>query len=157
MFSNMPNRIIDKAKQLAALKGKVTELQGEVDNARAEALSSLHEEYGFADAEELIKAIRAAAGSRRGRRPGRPSKKASGHRKHARITPEIREKIEAALKGGKTGGQVAGEFGVSLPSVYNIKKEFGLVRARKAPKAKRPAKAKKAAKPAETAKSVEAK
>ena len=88
---------------------------------------ALPEKYGYASAAELIKAIRAAAGAggkRRGRKAGR-------HRKHARITPELRGKIKAALQAGKTGGRVAADYGVSLPSVYNIKKAAGLVKARK--------------------------
>jgi hypothetical protein len=138
----MPNNITNKAKKLAAYQAKVAALQEQVDNDRAKILSRLHQEYGFADANELIKAIRAAAGGRR----GRPAGKKAVHRKHARITPELKEKIKAALQAGKTGGKVAAEFGVSLPSVYNIKKAFGLVKARKAAKAKKPSKAKKAAK-----------
>lgn len=138
----MPNTITDKARQLAAYQAKVAELQEQVEKVRAKALANLHEEYGFADATELIKAIRAAAGSRR----GRPVSKKAVHRKHGRITAELKEKIKAALKAGKTGGKVAAEFGVSLPSVYNLKKAFGLVKARKAAKPKKPAKAKKAAK-----------
>lgn len=155
----MLTTIIAKAKQLAAFKEKVAELQEEVDSARAKTLANLHEEYGFADANELIKAIHAAAGGRRGRRPGRPAKRAGRHRKHARITPAMRNEIKAALKAGRTGGAVAQEFGVSLPSVYNIKKESGLVQSRKGSEAKSPAKGKrkkKAKKAASAAKSVEA-
>jgi hypothetical protein len=140
--TNMPNTITDKARQLAAYQAKVAELQEQVEKDRAKVLAHLHEEYGFTSPAELIKAIRAAAGGRRGRPPG----KKVVHRKHARITPELKEKIKAALKAGKTGGKVAAEFGVSLPSVYNLKKAFGFVKARKAAKAKKPAKAKKAAK-----------
>jgi hypothetical protein len=151
----MPNTITEKTKQLAAYQAKVAELQEQVDKDRARILVRLHEEYGFATPKELIKAIRAAA---RGRR-GRPPRKAGGHRKHARITAELKEKIKAALQAGKTGGKVAAEFGVSLPSVYNIKKASGLVKARKAAKAKKPVKtekAKKAKKPAKAEKATAA-
>jgi hypothetical protein len=142
----MPNKIIARAKKLAAYQEKVVELQAQIDRDRAKILANLHEEYGFANANELIKAIRAATGGRRGRPPGRPAKKAVGHKKHARITTELKEKIKVALQAGKTGGKVAAEFGVSLPSVYNIKKAFGLVKVRKSTKAKKPARRKKAAK-----------
>lgn len=142
----MPNKLIERTRQLAAYQAKVSALQDELDGARTRLLANLHKEYGFADADELIKAIRAAVGGRRGRRPGRPAKKSAKHRKHARITPEMKERIKAALKAGKTGGEVAAAFGVSLPSVYIIKKTSGLVKARKKPKAKKPVKAKKAAK-----------
>lgn len=144
----MPDTIISRAKKLAVLQDKVALLQEQVDSDRAKALSTLHEQYGFADADELIKAIRAAAGSHRGHRPGRSAKKAGGHKKHARITAAIKAEIKAALQAGKTGGEVAAKYGVSLPSVYNIKKAFGLVKARKAPKSKRQAKAKRTKKEA---------
>ncbi len=119
--------VTNKMKQLAAYQEKVVTLQKSIDRERSKALSGLHEKYGFSSAEELIKAIRAAAGPGGGHR----RRKAAPHRKHARITPELKEKIKAALQAGKTGGKVAAEFGVSLPSVYNLKKEFGLVKARK--------------------------
>jgi hypothetical protein len=65
----------------------------------------------------------------------------------ARTRPgQLKQKIKAALEAGKTSGKVAAQFGVSLPSVYNLKKAFGLVKARKAAKAKKPTRAKKAAK-----------
>lgn len=119
--------VTDKIKQLADYQGKVAELQKEIERERSRALAHLHEKYGFESARELIKAIRAAAGPG-GRGGGR---KAGRHRKHARITPEMKAKIKGALQAGKTGAQIAQEFGVSLPSVYNIKKAFGLVKARK--------------------------
>lgn len=138
----MANIITNKAKRLAEYQAKIAKLQAEVEKDRARALAHIHEKYGFATPAELIKAIRAAAGGRW----GRPGKKARFHRKRARITAELKQKIKAALKAGKTGGAVAAKFGVSLPSVYNLKKAFGLVKARKAPKAKKPAKAKKTVK-----------
>ena len=119
--------VIDKIKQLADYQHKVAGLQKAIEAERAKSLATLHEKYGFKNAAELIKAIRAAAGvSAKGR-----GRKAGLHRKHARITPELRTQIKAALAAGKTGGAVAAEFGVSLPSVYNIKKASGLVKARK--------------------------
>ena len=57
--------------------------------------------------------------------------KGGRRRKYARITAELREKVKTALQAGKTGAAVAAEFGISLPSVYNIKKKSGLVKARK--------------------------
>jgi len=43
----------------------------------------------------------------------------------------MKEKIKVGLQGGKSGAQIADEFSISLPSVYNIKKAFGMVKARK--------------------------
>jgi len=119
--------VTDKIKQLADYQGKVAELRKQIERERARALAHLHEKYGFESVKELIKAIRATAGSagkRRGRKAGR-------HRKHARITPVMKDKIKGAIQSGKTGAKIAQEFGISLPSVYNIKKAFGLVKARK--------------------------
>jgi hypothetical protein len=131
---------------------KVAVLQAQVKNDRSKALARLHEEFGFATAKELIKAIRAAVGGR-----GRSAKAADVHRrKHARITSEMKEKIKAALKAGMTGGRAAAEFGISLPSVYNIKKAFGMVKSRKVPKALKPAKAKNRARAKKAEKPVSA-
>jgi hypothetical protein len=117
----------NKFKLLADYQNKVAELQKDIEKERARALAHLHEEYGFNSARELIKAIRAAAGPG-GKGGGR---KARRHRKHARITPEMKAKIKGALQKKKTGAEIAQEFGISLPSVYNIKKAFGMVTARK--------------------------
>jgi hypothetical protein len=119
--------VTEKIKKLADYQGKVAELQKQIARERTKALTHLHEKYGFASAKELIKAIRAAAGSagkRRGHKPGR-------HRRHARITPEMKNKIKGAIQAGRTGARIAQDFGISLPSVYNIKKAFGLVKARR--------------------------
>ena len=117
--------VSDKFKQLADYQQKVAALQRKIERERTQALASLHRKYGFASPAELIRAIRAAVGRGGGKRAG------GGHRKYARISPELRQKIKAALQAGKTGGQVAAAFGVSVPSVYNIKKASGLVKARK--------------------------
>ncbi len=118
--------VTEKIKQLNEYQGKIEELKNSIEQERKEALAHLHTEYGFATTSELIKALRAATGA-----GVRRARAGVSHRKHARISPELKEKIKAALQGGKTGVQVAEEFGVSLPSVHNIKKEFGLVKARK--------------------------
>ncbi len=117
--------ITDKIKKLASYQGKVVDLQKAIEKERARALAGLPAEYGYETVEEFIKAVRQAAG---GKRRGRPAKR---HRKHARITAEMKEKIKAAIEAGKPGSRIADEFGISLPSVYNIKKAFGLVKARK--------------------------
>jgi hypothetical protein len=118
--------VTDKIKQLADYQNKVQALKHEIEKERTGALAHLHEKFGFASARELIKAIREAAGLTKARRGGKGRR-----RKYSRITAELREQIKAALQAGKTGGQVAAEFGISLPSVYNIKKKSGLVKARK--------------------------
>jgi len=115
----------DKLKQLTEYQTKVAELQQSIEEERKEALAHLHEHYGFKTPGDLIKALREVTGA------GRKGRGAARRRKHARITPELRQKIKTALQSGKTGAKVAAEFGISLPSVHNIKKEFGLVKSRK--------------------------
>ncbi len=119
--------VTDKLKQLSEYQTKVEELRNEIDQERKNELAHLHEKFGFESPAELIKAIRAAAGIGVATR----SRAGTRHRKHSRITAEMKEKIKVALEGGKSGAQIAEEFSISLPSVYNIKKEFGMVKARK--------------------------
>lgn len=53
-------------------------------------------------------------------------------RKRAKITDEVRDNVIAAVKaGGKTNQQIADEFGISLPSVGNIKAAAKLTAKRK--------------------------
>lgn len=54
--------------------------------------------------------------------------KKTGRRKRTTITPELRNDIIAAVKGGATGSAVAKQFGVSVPTVQNIKKAAGLTK-----------------------------
>ena len=117
--------ITDKIKKLADYQGKVANLEKAIEKERAKALAALPAEYGFDGVAAFVKAVRLAVG---GKRPGRPAKR---HRKHARITPEMKAKIKVAIEAGKPGSKIADEFGISLPSVYNIKKAFGLVKSRK--------------------------
>ena len=58
----------------------------------------------------------------------KPAKKSGGRRKRTTITPQLRNDIIAAIKGGATGAAVAKKFGVSVPTVQNIKKAAGLIR-----------------------------
>lgn len=131
--------VTEKIQELAALQAKAAKLQAAIESQRTAELSSLPSSYGYASLDEFIKALKAAVskgGGKRGRRAGKgrpakgPKKKAGGRRKRAKITPELKEKVKAAVEGGKTGAQIAKEFAISVPSVQNIKKELGLVKKR---------------------------
>ena len=66
------------------------------------------------------------------RKPGRSKKTAAAKiPKRAVITDAIRARIKKLLQAGKSGAAIAKAVGISLPSVQNIKKAFGLVKARK--------------------------
>jgi hypothetical protein len=121
-----------KIKQLNEFQTKVDALKKAIASQLKSDLSSLHKKYGFETPLALIKAIKASAG---GKRPGRVAKAASTggkkKRKRAKITPEMKQKLKGMVDAGKTGTVIAKSLGISLPSVQNIKKELGLVKARK--------------------------
>jgi hypothetical protein len=126
--------VTDAIKELNAAKAKVAALEQSLAKELKQNLASLPSEYGFDNLADFIQALKNASGARRGRKPGKsvvskPAK--SGKRaKRARLTPELKASVKAAVNAGKTGTAIAQEFGISLPSVQNIKKEFGLVKKR---------------------------
>jgi len=124
----------DIKQEIEIAKAKVAELEGFLKNQGK--LARLPFDYGYTDLKSFIKALKRAAGSKpaMGRKPGKAPKIVKARKgrrgKRARITPEIKEAVKAAVVAGKTGSVIAKEFGISLPSVQNIKKEFGLVKPR---------------------------
>lgn len=51
--------------------------------------------------------------------------------KRATITPEVKEALRALVLAKKTGSEIAAELNISIASVHNIKKELGLIAAKK--------------------------
>jgi hypothetical protein len=123
--------VTDVIKELEAAKAKVLELESTLAKERRQQLASLPKQFGFENLEDFIRAVREASGSARRGRPAKAAVRGQKRGKRARITPELKEKVKAAVQAGKTGAAIAKEFGISVPSVQNIKKEFGLVRSRK--------------------------
>lgn len=120
--------VTDIISQLEEAKARVSEIEANLAKQRESRLPTLHREFGFETAEELIAALR-IMGGKKGR--GRPVVTTSPRRgKRARITPEMKQQLKSLVEEGKTGQQIAKELGISLPSVQNIKKEFGLVKSR---------------------------
>jgi hypothetical protein len=122
--------VIDQIKKLEAVRAK---LQAKLDRE----LAALPGKYGFSSAEDFLKAVAAASssGAGRGRGRGRPkgSAKAAGgakRRTRAKITDETRAQVKQLVEAGKTGSEISKQLGISLPSVQNIKKALGLVKAR---------------------------
>lgn len=97
-------------------------------------LAALPAKYGFGSANEFVKAVKGAYGAtagRKGRKSGAP--KGAGktkRRRRAVITDATRASVKKLVEAGKTGSQIAKSLGISLPSVQNIKKAVGLVKAR---------------------------
>ena len=123
--------ITSKLKQLDAVRAKLAHLEKTVETELRQELATLHEQYGFSDVKAFFKAVRASAGGGI-RKAGRPKKTAVAPkiRKRAKITAAIRARVKKLVKSGKSGAQVAKAVGISLPSVQNIKKAAGLVKAR---------------------------
>lgn len=119
-------------QELAKYQQKVAALQKQLSKENQKLLA-LPAKFGFKSVNELIAALQAASDSKSG-----PSAKAgkmpAGRKARVAITPEIKAKVKSLANDGKTGAEIAAAVGISLPSVQNIKKELGLVKARKGKK-----------------------
>jgi hypothetical protein len=129
-----PTMVTKQIKELEVTKAKIAALEKSIAKGLGKELATLHKKFGFASLAEFIKALKVSAGSgprRKGRR-GRPAKATDKvkRRKRAVITDETRASVKKLVEAGKTGSQIAKSLGISLPSVQNIKKALGLVKAR---------------------------
>ena len=126
--------VTEKIKQLETAKANLAKLEKHIAARIHRELASLPAKYGFGSVKHFIKAVAAAAGGGK-RSPGRgAAKKAGGakrRRKRAVITDATRAQVKKLVEAGKTGSAIAKELYISLPSVQNIKKALGLVKARK--------------------------
>jgi hypothetical protein len=116
-------KILEAAK--AKIAAKITALEKKILAHRHKQLATLPAKYGFESTGDFLKAVKAAAGGK--------SQAAGGkkRRKRAVITDETRAAVKKHAEAGKTGAAIAKALGISLPSVQNIKKALGLVKARK--------------------------
>ena len=125
--------VTKQIKELEVTKAKIVALEKAIARRLKKELASLPRKYGFSSLEEFVGALQDAAGGspRKGRR-GRPAKAVDKvkRRKRAVITDETRAGVKKLVEAGKTGSQIAKILGISLPSVQNIKKAMGLVKAR---------------------------
>ena len=137
--------INEKIKKLRELQAQTAKLAAMIEKERSADLIELPTRYRFADLNEFIKAVKAAAEApkaRRGRKPGKGANPAApkagkaskpikeGKRKRVKITGELKQQVKAAVEAGRTGADVSKAFGISVPSVQNIKREFGMVKER---------------------------
>src|SRR5580700_7286322 len=125
--------VTKQIKELEVTKAKIVALEKSIAKRLHKELASLHDKYGFESLQEFIRALKSASGGggRRKASRGRPAK-ASGkakRRKRSVITDETRASVKKQVEAGKTGSQIAKSLGISLPSVQNIKKALGLVKA----------------------------
>jgi hypothetical protein len=124
--------ITKQIQELAATRAKVAGLEKAIAAQLNKELAALPGQFGFDDVNSFVKAVKAAAGGKRGAgRKTKAAKSAAGGKKRrsrAVITDATRAQVKKLVEGGKTGGQIAKEVGISLPSVHNIKKALGLVK-----------------------------
>lgn len=126
----------EQIAELEKAKAKIIQAEAKLAADRVSALAKLPRDYGYISLNDFIKALKAAAG-KAGKTKGKNSAKAAkapkaGKRTRAKITPEIKQQVIAAVQAGTLGAKIAKDFGISLPTVQNIKKEAGLVKARSA-------------------------
>ena len=126
--------VTDKIKELEETKAKVVALEASIAEQLNKELAELPAKYGFATVEAFIKAVKALAGGkstkpRKAKVAKAPGAEGKVRRPRAVITDETRAKVKALVEAGKTGAEIAAEVGISLPSVQNIKKALGLVKA----------------------------
>lgn len=127
--------ITNKIKELAATRAKMLNLEKTIASQLNKELAALPAKFGFENVADFLKAVQAASGGK-GRKAGKQSKakaKAKGGKKRrsrAVITDATRAQVKKLVEAGKTGGEIAKEVGISLPSVHNIKKALGLVQKR---------------------------
>lgn len=122
--------IIEKIKALAVARVEAARLETAIQRDLGKELAGLPAQFGFDDVNSFVRAVKAAAsgtGSHQGSRP-KPAR-----RPRAKITPATRAAVKKLVAGGKTGAEVAKTVGISLPSVQNIKRALGLVRAKGKP------------------------
>lgn len=137
---------IDHLKELELAQAKVVELKNRI----VEELASLPAKYGYESITDFFKAVKEASESvKPTKRKATSAKKtapkaakkaaAKSRGRGARISDEVRAEVKKLTEAGVPGAQIAKQLGISLPSVQNIKKGFGLVKARGARKAAAPA------------------
>ncbi len=128
-------------KEIEATKNKLAALEKKAAAEELQKIANLHKEAGFASRADLIVALQALGDAApRGRKPSKAKKApaakkaakgSTGRAKRTLITAELRQGIIDALKAGGKGNAVAAKFGVSVPTLHNIKKAAGLTKARK--------------------------
>lgn len=118
--------VTTKLKKLEAARAKVANLEQAIADELRKTLGGLPAKYGFASVAEFVDAVKAASRGRPGRKPGSGKK-----RRRAVITDEIRAQVKKLIEAGKTGAEISKALAISQPSVQNIKKALGLVKAKK--------------------------
>ena len=124
--------ITEQIKELEATKKKLASLEQSIAQEMDAELAGLPLKYGFDSMQALIKRLKSIGGVRakKTRAPKVKAARPAAGKKRATITEEMKLQVKAMTEAGKTGPEIAAAVGISMPSVQNIKKAFGLVKAR---------------------------
>ncbi len=121
-----------KLKELQAARDRLASLEKTME---AE-LAALPAQFGFDSAQAFADAVvkASAGGARPARKAGRrkAAAKPKGKRKRSVVTDELRTQVKQLAEAGQTGAQIKAATGLSLPTIQNIKKAFGMVKSRTA-------------------------
>jgi hypothetical protein len=122
--------VTKQIKELEVTKAKIVALEKSIAKRLQRELSTLHSKYGFSSLNEFIKALKGTSGGKKTRvKAAKAAGKAKRHKRSV-ITDDTRASVKKLVESGKTGSQIAKTLNISLPSVQNIKKVLGLVKAR---------------------------
>jgi hypothetical protein len=124
-----------KLKEISLYKAKIAALEKSILAERQTKLKKLQSDLGYSSTADLIEALRSLNGAAPSASRGKASSStaaASGagrkRRKRAKVTDEMRQGMVTALRGGGKAADVAKQFGVSIPTVQNVKRAAGLTR-----------------------------
>jgi DNA-binding NarL/FixJ family response regulator len=134
----------DQLAKLEKQKADLAVAEAKLAADRLAALSKLPADYGYENVDTFIKAVKLAASSKSLSANGKTSVQAKStslkapkpvkqyKAQRAKITEEIKSHVKAMAEAGKTGVEIALALNISQPTVQNIKKALGLVKARAA-------------------------
>lgn len=133
----------DQIAKIVKAKADIAAAEAKFAADRVAALAKLPADFGFPNVSEFLKAVQDAAGKKvaKGKSASKnkaaaktaapaSSKGTKARSKRTKITDEIKAKVKAMAEAGKTGQEIATSLSISAPTVQNIKKALGLVKAR---------------------------
>lgn len=115
-------------RKLEKKQAELEQLRSQLAARRQKRLKALPKELGFETLDELIDALQSLRGGPR--KPTSSSGAPQRASKRSRLTAELRQQIQNALKSGRTGAEVARSFGISYPTMHKLKTQLGLVKGR---------------------------
>ena len=128
----------DQLAKIEKAKAEIAAAEAKLASDRVSALAKLPSDFGYDNLNAFIKAVKAAYGKGGKAAKGKPGRKpkaaaapkAAKKGKRAKITDEVKAQVKAMVEANKTGQEIAKALGISAPSVQNIKKALGMVKAR---------------------------